>query len=330
MNTFFSKIIISVWLLFTWSTTQAQCSVNSTNGYTVNIEIQLDSIVRGNDQCPGPGYNYDVALTYDVSFTGSNIPANLNTLQGNVKCGSQSLFFNMNNSGGTASTTTGGNQWNNDCSKLTLADLECSVTSISISGPSISYQTFDCVATILPVDLVSFLAKTFADRVDLEWETVSEINNDYFIIERMQNSDWEAIGQITGNGTTNEVHFYSYTDKQVDVREIAYYRLRQIDFNGSEDVSHIVQSELIELQGHDYRFNQNGSIVSVAFQDKYKERTMVKVLRADGTLVHEKQFEQILGGEVFQIDLSNYSAGWYAIGIIGEDNAHFERMVLID
>ncbi|MGB0404373.1 MAG: hypothetical protein ACPGEG_09775 [Salibacteraceae bacterium] len=323
------KISLFILIIFTVLESFSQCTVVSSNGYTVNIEIQLDSIERGNDQCPGPGYNYDVALTYNVTFTGPNQPSNLYTLQGNVNCGASSLFFNMNNSGGNTSVKTGGNAWNGDCSKTSLSDLGCNSSTISISGPGISYQSFECTPTVLPVDLTSFLSKTFEDRIELDWKTASEINNDYFIVERLVDNRWDAIGQVTGNGTTNEVHYYSYIDQEVDVTEVAYYRLRQIDFDGKADISHIIQSDVIKTQGHVYKFHQNGAKITLSFLDDHNEYTKIQVLSETGSVLFEEDFLSVQNEQSLTFDLSEYKSGWYVIGIIGVDNAHFEKMILV-
>ena len=129
----------------------------------------------------------------------------------------------------------------------------------------------------LPVALVSFLSETFENRVELEWKTASELNNDYFIVERKLQSEWEAIGQVTGNGTTNEVHFYQYSDYTADLSVSAYYRLRQIDYDGNEDVSHVIQSEVIVNQGHLYVFKQNGSFVELNFEEEHLEQTTIQL-----------------------------------------------------
>lgn|GEM_PF-1966822 len=182
----------------------------------------------------------------------------------------------------------------------------------------------------LPVDLTSFLTRTFEDRIDIEWETQSEINNDYFLVERLQNSSWEAIGQVTGNGTTNEFHFYQYSDYEVNVTGAAYYRLRQFDFNSQENLSQIIQSEVLVNQGHKYKFVQNGSRIALNFLDRHDESATIQVVTAEGRIVFDKTFDIVHKEQSVEIDLSEYSSGWYVLGIIGADNAHFEKMILLN
>ena len=98
----------------------------------------------------------------------------------------------------------------------------------------------------LPVDLLEFTASTDNGQVGLNWSTASEINNDYFEIQRSEGgSDWEVIGKVDGNGTTNEMTNYSYVDKQPFFGK-SYYRLQQFDFDGQFEYSPVVSVEIEE------------------------------------------------------------------------------------
>ncbi|MBN2746325.1 MAG: T9SS type A sorting domain-containing protein, partial [Bacteroidales bacterium] len=72
------------------------------------------------------------------------------------------------------------------------------------------------------------------------WYVASQINNDYFLVERSQNLlDWEVIDEVDGYGTTNQLIRYTATDAQPLLGE-TYYRIRQIDFDGKFDYSKII------------------------------------------------------------------------------------------
>ncbi|HQY51458.1 MAG TPA: T9SS type A sorting domain-containing protein [Ignavibacteria bacterium] len=84
----------------------------------------------------------------------------------------------------------------------------------------------------LPVELSSFTSSVSSNDVKLNWSTSEEINNSGFDIERSSNGTWTKIGNVNGNGSTNEIKNYSYTDKNVSSGTYNY-RLKQIDYNGS-------------------------------------------------------------------------------------------------
>ncbi len=91
-----------------------------------------------------------------------------------------------------------------------------------------------------PVELTNFDAREVeGKRVELVWQTASEINNDYFEIERSGSGrDFEAIGEVKGNRTTSREMDYIYMDHQ-PLRGMNYYRLKQVDFDGGFSYSDI-------------------------------------------------------------------------------------------
>ena len=92
---------------------------------------------------------------------------------------------------------------------------------------------------ILPIVLTEFTAELIDADVILNWITASEVNNDYFTIERsMDGSIWNAIGQVNGAGSSSTVNHYDFTDKDAPGM-VLYYRLKQTDFNGNYEYSPI-------------------------------------------------------------------------------------------
>ncbi len=95
----------------------------------------------------------------------------------------------------------------------------------------------------LPVELIAFDAKLAAENVKVTWSTATEINNDYFVVERRMagEQNFEAVSpRIAGAGNTTEVQHYGYIDRTVDWRsKIAYYRLLQVDYDGTQSYSDI-------------------------------------------------------------------------------------------
>ena len=74
---------------YVWS----QCTVTSSDGYSVHIAITPKAIVVP-PTCPF-GYTYNVTLDYSITFSGINIPGSLSTLQATLSCGSQTLFYDL-------------------------------------------------------------------------------------------------------------------------------------------------------------------------------------------------------------------------------------------
>ena len=108
--------------------------------------------------------------------------------------------------------------------------------------------------SVTPVELVSFSANTSNSKVILNWITATELNNSGFEVERtaspnpsqrgeQSNFHWNAIGFVSGNGTTSESHSYSFSDENISSGYYSY-RLKQIDFDGYFTYSNEVEVDL--------------------------------------------------------------------------------------
>lgn len=90
----------------------------------------------------------------------------------------------------------------------------------------------------LPIKLSDFSAVYVDETISIHWETASEINNDYFVLKRSMDGEiFETVSKISGKGTTNESHQYSFNDI-VSGNNVNgyYYQLTQFDFDGKSEV----------------------------------------------------------------------------------------------
>jgi hypothetical protein len=94
----------------------------------------------------------------------------------------------------------------------------------------------------LPVELTYFTAVPVSEKqVQLNWITASEINNDYFIIEKsMDGIQFKETAMIKGGGSSTTLLNYTFTDEFFPGNHILYYRLKQVDYNGAVNYSQIV------------------------------------------------------------------------------------------
>ncbi|MET4075522.1 T9SS type A sorting domain-containing protein [Hymenobacter sp. UYCo722] len=94
--------------------------------------------------------------------------------------------------------------------------------------------------TALPVSLTRFNATTQANSVALSWATASEKNSAYFDVQRSATGDtYETLGRVAAQGTSNSLREYAFTDAR-PLAGLAYYRLRQVDNDGTTAYSPIV------------------------------------------------------------------------------------------
>ena len=124
----------------------------------------------------------------------------------------------------------------NHTAVLTVSDINGNVASCT------SIITVDC---ILPVEWGPVNAIPDGEKVRISWSTLQEINNDYFLVEHSTDGvQFEAIAQLAGKGNQSEVAFYQirHPSPQFGAN---YYRIRQVDFDGSYKFSPIVHTQMV-------------------------------------------------------------------------------------
>ena len=116
-------------------------------------------------------------------------------------------------------------------------------SSTSPGGNATSVSVLeDCKVTteVLPVKLLHFKGKKITNGNLLEWVTTTEINNDYFTLERAEDGfNFIEIGIINGAGNSSTNQYYQFIDDGV-THHINYYRLKQTDFNGNYSYSNTI------------------------------------------------------------------------------------------
>ncbi|MEE9432317.1 MAG: GLUG motif-containing protein [Melioribacteraceae bacterium] len=111
----------------------------------------------------------------------------------------------------------------------------------------------DFTSNPLPVELTSFTVRNINNKIELEWETATEVNNYGFEIERKyqdlsiknqnEKRSWETISFIEGHGNSNSPKRYSLVDEKVSSGKYLY-RLKQIDIDGSFEYSKTIEVDL--------------------------------------------------------------------------------------
>jgi len=112
-------------------------------------------------------------------------------------------------------------------------------------------SSFNANFNVLPIELLRFDARAVDNSsVLLTWSTASETNNDFFTLERsIDAQDWKNIGEVQGAGNSNVELHYTFYDRNPR-QGLAYYRLRQTDFDGSSELSE-VKSVYIRVPGNE-------------------------------------------------------------------------------
>lgn len=162
--------------------------------------------------------------------------------------------------------------------------------------------TFDGV---VPVELSGFTANSLGESVRLEWITATEKNNSGFEVQRSEdNQSFEKIRFVDGHGTTTQRKEYSFVDNSVQSGTY-YYRLKQIDLDGSHEYSDVVEVDMEVPQ--DFALDQN-------YPNPFNPGTTIKFALPVKSEVSIRLFNA-LGQEIRELVSRNYSAGTHELNL---------------
>ena len=189
------------------------------------------------------------------------------------------------------------------------------------------------VGPAVPVELASFTASVSSSSVTLNWTTATEMNNSGFDILRSTQEDvWMKIAFVNGNGTTTEIHTYSFRDENLSAGTY-YYKLKQVDFDGSYEYSNVVNVDVtnptqFELsQNYPNPFNPS---TTIKFTIPESAMVTLKVFNALGeeiALLVDRVMES--GSYDVNFDASGLNSGMYFYRIQAGDFTQVKKMTLL-
>ena len=169
----------------------------------------------------------------------------------------------------------------------------------------------------LPVELTRFDATAKGQSVNVSWATASEKNNDHFDIQRSATGEgFATIGTVKGQGNSSSAHEYAFTDGHPQAGQ-AYYRLRQVDADGSTSYSPIVAVQRT-TEAAAYPNPTAGSITLPASSDPIRYRVLNSVGQ---TLLSG----QAAGSE--KLDLSSLPKGTFFLELTTATGRRTQRLM---
>lgn len=177
----------------------------------------------------------------------------------------------------------------------------------------------------LPIELLDFKASvTPNQQVQLDWTTVTEINNDFFTLERsVDGIDFEDFAIVDGAGTSREILHYQYFDQSPYFGQ-SYYRLRQTDFDGTETKSEIQTVWIDQNEGIEVFPNPFQDQLNIRMIQEGEEPLQLNLFDAAGRLVRQDQFSSSQN-QINWIGLDHLAAGNYLLEIRSDQQvSHFK------
>jgi hypothetical protein len=186
------------------------------------------------------------------------------------------------------------------------------------------FDNFKLQATIVPVSMVSFTANADKNSSRLNWRTASEVNNDYFQIERSGDGVNYAVldkikSQNKGNSQTEQAYvFYDNTPLQ----GINYYRLTQFDWDGKFQVFGVRTVKFEDKNQATIRAYPNPTKGTIFIQlDNYKGKQLTAILRdVTGKTVHSETILTTSNSQNTPLSIKEKIAdGMYILSIMGDN-----------
>ncbi|MBW6482530.1 MAG: T9SS type A sorting domain-containing protein [Vicingaceae bacterium] len=181
--------------------------------------------------------------------------------------------------------------------------------------------TNNCVGCIvLPVELVQFFGVSTNKGNELQWQTLSEINNDYFIIEASTDArNFEAIANIKGAGNSNELLSYHYLDKN-PMEDLMYYRLKQVDFDGQFEYSDVISVRRVEEGEVIISPNPVNDVLNIELKIASSGNYKFIITDLLGAVI-EKNIQLSKGSNKVKLDIfTTLPQGFYMLKIVDENN----------
>ena len=202
------------------------------------------------------------------------------------------------------------------------------------SGEAIKHVDAGMALGVLPVEWLHVRANNRADHNLVEWATATEINSDYFEVERKigENSIFSTLGKVEGAGMSTEASDYKYEDGNINQVGIYYYRIKQVDTDGRVNYSDIVSVSIDKVEDR-MSLYPNPAIATtlikvsgVATQD-----TRISIFSKEGKLIRSNlRLEEVSTGQYELIlDVSTYVPGVYTVQIETEQDTWTEKLIVI-
>ncbi len=169
---------------------------------------------------------------------------------------------------------------------------------------------------VLPITLLRFNAAVTKDKfVKLTWATASEYNNDRFEIEHsIDGRNFVNIGSLKGKLKSTELNEYTFVHENANAG-INYYRLKQIDVDGTYTYSDLVSASLktSELKYNNYIVREGQ--VSFAIESPIKEEVEIQIIDITGKLITKEKQSLLIGINTLDVNLPEIPSGIYTCAL---------------
>ncbi len=183
----------------------------------------------------------------------------------------------------------------------------------------------------LPVTFGEVAVKKSGANAEISWSTLSETNNDHFIVERSDDAlNFKSIGTVAGQGNTTLVQRYSYADAIGSSTGVIYYRIKQVDADGKGSYSKTVSLRIGGARISNFTAYPNPFVSNIKIQvdASEKEELVIRVNSLNGQTLITKRTPVQKGNNIIVIDnLQQLQPGIYMLEVVAKDGKHTQRLI---
>lgn len=162
-----------------------------------------------------------------------------------------------------------------------------SITSNNFNGFNTYFTLANATGGInpLPVEYSSFTAQANKSNVDVKWSTASEVNSDYFIVEKSTNGiQFDPIGKLNAAGFSTVIQSYLHVDEHPTSGN-NYYRLKQMDRDGAFEYSDVKVVNFKKSVMNVYPNPVSNGVISISLDAIQDESMLVRLMDMSGKVV---------------------------------------------
>lgn len=179
----------------------------------------------------------------------------------------------------------------------------------------------------MPIQLVDFHAKPDGDFTMLHWTTASEINNNFFTLEKSFNGEFfEEFAEVKGAGNSNSPINYESMDMAQNKSKV-YYRLKQTDFDGKFTYSDILK---VDKEHTDAKINVTNVNGVLYFEIATPENRKISIVISDasGRMIKDDKRTILEGDNAFSLKANIPANIIYFVTIVFEDKSIYSTKQL--
>lgn len=254
------------------------------------------------------------SVTLPLSLAGKKSTVSYNDVIDHVTLSNEMKNYYLNNSAQIVTSVTG----------IVSPDNYGATTSDHY--PVLTRYAFDPV--VLPIKLASFTAQAAGDKTNLKWTTESEVDNDYFLVERAgEDKNFITVSRVKGSGSSNASVSYS----SIDYNPLAgnnYYRLKQVDFDGKFSYSDERVVKFSSLNNNKLTVFPNPTSDKITLNlSEVSGKVSLKVVGVDGKSMISEEGTLEAVNQKLNSKLSGFAPGVYIISLTANGQQHKIKFV---